>query len=80
MRKTNPTVERVRTDSFAAIEPVYENDAGRILVNETEVRENCTASRIEKQTFDQDTDLRIPASAVARSTPSFGFSAGIGRS
>jgi hypothetical protein len=61
---------------------VYKNDAGRILRFKTEVKENCTASRIVKQVFDQETVLRIPASTVWRSglMPTLGFTEGIGRS
>jgi hypothetical protein len=58
---------------------MYKNDAGRILSCKTEIKDFIAASRIVEN-FDQETDLRILASAVWRSLLTFGFTDGIGRS
>jgi len=59
---------------------VYENDAGRILSVETEVKENRTASRIGKQESHQDTDLMMLLRKAFMSRLLFGATEGTGKS
>ena len=74
VRATNRLIRGNRTG--------VQNDTGRILFIETEIKDIGTASRIAKQIFDQETDLIILASAVWRSglMPVFGFIEGIVKS
>jgi hypothetical protein len=85
IRNLNGNAERshrsgLPTDSFAAIEPVYENDAGRILSFETEGKENFTASRIGKQGSNQETDLMMLLRKAFMSRLLFGAVDGTGKS